>query len=355
MHLPFANVFVSLVRHIAHNVRQGRELTYSENAIGITSLLTCPIKSQLSKQYGNIDPDFTSVEIEDGYLWEQQVKTALKEIFGDKVIDEYVLKYEFDGIKIEGHLDVVIQTNDYIIGLELKAPKYLSLKEIPKPDDIVNYTLLTNGNKYVYMPPTYVLQSRIQNYLLRQMHPDKPVYTFIFAKSLLIRYGYARKFYVVYDTNRPSMDDQEFSQVVEQWRKSNKPTFALECFMCQFFDYGICEGATYEPNNITENELDNETKQLINQYLQTKAELKRLETQLKKHLKGSVTLADGTRIGWHKYKRRTYDINKLIEKLKNDKTLINKYLTVRPSMVSRVTKQFPDIVIDEEESVSWQG
>jgi len=350
--IPFSNIFLPLIETISQQVKEGRELEYSEDAIGITSLLSCPIKTELRKNIPNLE-SVTTVEIEDGFLWEQQVKTALKKLFGNRVKEELVLKYEHANVKIEGHLDVAIDLGDLIIGLELKSPKYLYLKRIPdEAKDIVGSTLLLNGQDFVYMPDSYTVQSKIQNYLLRYQYPGKRVYTFLFAKTLLIKGGYARKFYVLYDTNKNPFTDTDIQKLIEAYKERKGPTFAYECMMCQFFDLGICEGQTFDPIEIQYKDLDDEAKMLLKQYEQLKTELKRIETQLKKKIKGTVVLEDGRKIGWVKTKKVNIDINKAVEQIPEPVRI--KYLTIKPSMQNRVAKQWPDVVRSEEEFVYWK-
>jgi len=352
MKVNLANVFLPLIQRISEDVREGRELTYTENAIGITSLLNCPVKSELRKQVGDI-ASVTSVEIEDGFLWEQQVKKALLNIFGSDIVkEELVLSYEYDGIRIEGHVDVVLIFDAYVVGLELKAPKYLLLKRIPNDNkDVVGHTLLSQGEKFVYMPDTYVLQSRIQNYLLRRTYPDKQVYTFLFVKTLLVKGGYARKFYVVYDTNDRELTEEEIRKLIKRYKDNNGPTFAYECMFCQYFDFGLCDGHIYEPPIVLSTDIDEETKDLLREYYQVREYLKRIETQLKKKVKGTIVLRDGRKIGWVKTRKRNIDIKRLIEVIGPEKS--SRYLTVKPGLQSELARQYPGLVTSEEEHVIW--
>lgn len=95
-------MFETLVERIRQESKEGRVLTYTEGAIGITALLSCPVKYELAKEY-EIEPK--AVEIDDGFVWERQVKKALKELYGESFQEEKDLIYEVDKTLIHGHLD----------------------------------------------------------------------------------------------------------------------------------------------------------------------------------------------------------------------------------------------------------
>jgi len=348
--LRHANVFLPIVQDIANNVRKGRELQYSEGAIGITSLLQCPLKTKLSKQF-DVQLDVTSVDIDDGFLWEQQVKTALRERFPENFVEEFVLAYTVDDIKIEGHLDVLLSFDKFVIGLELKAPRYLLLRKPITDKDIIGDNLVY-GNGLVYMTDTYITQSKIQHYLLKKTFPDKTVYTYIFAKTLLVYGSYMRKFYVVYDTSNEVLSDDEFKTIIESFRNGEGPTFAFECMMCRLFELGLCDGKPYDPIEQQLKDLDKDTQALIREYIELEARKKLIEKELKKRLRGSVKINNRKVIGWVKKEQKRVDIDKLIEQV--SKHELKRYIAVRPDAVDIIQRKYPDTVTVTQE-VKWQG
>jgi len=347
--LKHANVFLPVIQNIANNVKKGRELHYSDDAIGITALLQCPLKTKLSKQF-DIQLDATSVDIDDGYLWEQQVKSALKELFPDNFKDEFVLDYTIDDIKLEGHLDILLIFDRYVIGLELKAPRYLLLKRPITDKDIIDGTLVY-GNNLVYMTDTYITQSKIQHYLLKKKFPDKTVYTYIFAKTLLVYSTNMRKFYVVYDTNDTVLSDEEFKNIVESYKNNQGPTFAFECLSCRLFELGVCSGKQYEPQKQELKDLDEQTLKLIEEYNQLETRKKLIEKELKKRIRGSVTVNNKKTIGWIKKTQRKVDINKLFERA--PKNELKQYVTIRPDVIDVIQSKYPDVVT-ETLNVKWE-
>jgi len=170
-------MFEQLVEKIRQESKEGRVLTYIEGAIGITALLSCPLKWELCRTY-DVEP--TAVEIDDGFVWERQVKSALKELYGDAVQEEKDLFYEIEGTLIHGHLDCFIELEDEVIGIELKAPKYILLKDIPQgiKDGLYEDEGLVIHNS------VYLTQAKIQRFILGRLYPHKKVRQYLFYKSL---------------------------------------------------------------------------------------------------------------------------------------------------------------------------
>ena len=116
-------MFESLVHDMSEALVENRNLEYSDNAVGITSLLYCPMKATLRKEHPEIKS--YGLEIDDGFLFENQVKYSLRRRWPKHTIDEYVATYKSKRLNVEGHVDVVVQGKKTLLGIECKHTKIL--------------------------------------------------------------------------------------------------------------------------------------------------------------------------------------------------------------------------------------
>lgn len=329
-----------VIEKLRESVKKGRELSYEDGAIGITALLHCPIKWSLAKSY-DLDPE--SVEVDDGFVWEHQVKGVLKELFGEHFQEEKDLIVEVGGYKLHGHLDCFIEKEDEVIGIELKAPKVLLIKE-PYNDGV----FLVDDGRVVHNE-VYLKQAKIERAVLEMLYPHKRVRMYLFYKSLCKAGAWSKKLYVVSEI-KESMSMEEVQELLRRFHEDKSPRYQRECEgYCVFYKEGLCEGRPVNPE-----EPADETKrrfyELLRYYRALQSDLKNIEVQLKKMLKGSIVI--GSReVGW--VKRKTYEID--LEKLFLLERNALDYLMVKPLKKQELLQRHgAKIVKDEKEEVFWR-
>ncbi len=328
-----------LAEKIREKTREGRSLSYQEGAVGITALLHCPLKWELSRRY-EIDPQ--AVEIDDGFIWETQVKSALRDLFGEGFKEEYDLIAEFDGYKLHGHLDCFVEKEDEVIGIELKAPKVLLLKE-PYEEG----TLLEDDGRVIHNE-VYLTQARIEKALLRRLFPEKEVKVYLFYKALCRHKNWSKKLYVVSEVKEPA-SEEEIKELLLRFHEDKSPRYPNECTSyCVFFKEGLCEGREFKQE--VQEEQAGRFIELLKYYRTLEAELKTLEAQLKKTIKGHVVIG-GKELGWVKQKVVEIDVSKLLELEPKAK----EYLMVKPAKKREVIEKLGEQVIKGvEEKFVWR-
>ena len=335
-----------IVEKLKEKAKEGRELCYSPGAIGITALLYCPKKWELRQKHPEVQA--TGVEIDDGFIWEKQVKEVLKEIFPDGFEEEKTLKFEMEGVKLEGHLDAFIELEDKVIGIELKSPKYILLKEFPETQDDV----LFDDGKIVFMNDIYVLQARIQYFLLKKLYPHKEVEQYIFAKALCRKGNLSKKFYVVYRVKEP-VSEEELRQLIKRFKEDKSPRFPKECeYYCEFYRQKLCSGEEFRGKSNDMGSSHENVKELLKTYRQLQSDLKNLELQLKKSLRGSLKVGN-REIGWVKKKVIKLNTSKILNLLPRDR--IPQFFQLKSGAAERLIQIFgKEIVEKEEEKLFWR-
>ncbi|MFN3263294.1 MAG: hypothetical protein ACK42C_00150 [Aquificaceae bacterium] len=314
-----------IVRNIREKAGNGRELSYQDGAIGITALLHCPIKWELSQKY---DLKAESPEIDDGFVWEGQVKSALKELFGSAVEEEKDLIYKVGDYTLHGHLDVFVEKEDEVIGIELKAPKFLLLKAIPESDDGL---LMDDG--IVIHNPVYLKQAQIQRFLLERLYPHKRVRQYLFYKALCKHKNFSRKLYVVSEV-RESISEEELIALVRAFHEDKSPRYVEECEKyCVFYKEGLCEGKAFKGDAYEPYALE-----LLREYRTLQADLKLLESHLKKAIKGTLKIG-GKELGWVEREVVELDIKKLLEKIDNPEEYLQVKWQKRDLLISQYGKE----------------
>ncbi len=340
-----------VVKQIREGVKEGRELSYGEGEIGITSLLSCPLKAKLRKEHPDISA--SAVEIDDGYLWEQQVKSALSEVFGGKFEDEKDLVDEVEGLKIRGHLDCFIELEDKVIGIELKSPKAVLLKKFPEDESLIDGVfLIDEEGEYIVHNPLYYTQAKIQKHILKKMYPDKEVEQFLFYKAPVRRGRFEKKLYILAPV-KEDITEEEYKELARKFKEDKSPRYPNECTSyCEFYRAGVCEGKEFSYEDKDSSGLDQETKELLREYRELQSQLKTLETLLRKKLKGSVKFG-GREIGW---------VPKKTIKLKEDRVAfllpperIPEFFTVKWNRKEELIKEFGEEVVEEiKEERVWR-
>lgn len=329
-----------VVERIRENAGEGRVLTYSEGAIGITALLNCPVKWELSQKH---DVKASAVEIDDGFVWEAQVKRAFRELHGD-VEEEKDLLYEVDGYLLHGHLDLFVEFEEEVWGIELKSPRLLLCKGIPQAQDG-----FYEDEGVVIHNPQYVKQAQIQRFLLERLYPHKRVRQFLFYKSLCKCGQWSQKLYVLSEV-KESIQEEELKSLIRAFHEDKTPRYPNECeSYCVFFKEGLCQGKTYEERE----QNSEEASDLLKTYLSLSADLKVVESLLKKTLKGSVKVGD-REIGWVRRKSVELDVERLIRLLPYER--YPEVFQVKWTKKKDLIKEFgKDIVKEEKEIIEWRA
>lgn len=330
-----------LVEHIKKQTKEGRELSYTDGFIGITALLHCPLKWELSRGY---DVDVSAVEIDDGFVWERQVKESLKELYGEKFKEEFDLIDEELGL--HGHLDCLVEEEDRVIGIELKAPKFLLFREPYTGEG----TLFYDDGRVIHNE-LYLTQARIEKALLKRLFPDKKVELYLFYKALCKSGLWNRKLYVVSEI-KEEQAEEEIKKLIERFHTDKSPRYAGECEnYCAFHKLGLCEGKEFKPEEIKEEE-KKEVLSLLKHYRALQSDLKSLEFVLKKKLKGSIRFGD-KEIGW--IKRKSVELNKerVLELL--DREELKEYVLINWQKKGELIKRFGGQVVKEEKEIlEWR-
>ena len=292
-------IWKKVVEKIREDVKEGRELEYREGEIGITALLSCPLKVELRKQHPDIEA--VAVEIDDGFLWEQQAKSALRSVvegIGGVFEEEKDLVDEVEGLRIRGHLDCFAEFSDEVWGIELKSPKAVLLKKLPEEDLLLKGVfLIDEKGEYVINNPLYYKQAQVQKHILKKLYPEKQVRQFLFYKAPVRRGRFEKKLYILVPVNE-DITEEEYRELVRKFKEDRSPRYPNECTSyCEFYRCGLCEGKEFEAEDMEASYLDKETKDLLREYREMQAQLKTLENLLKKKLKGSVKFG-GREIGW---------------------------------------------------------
>ena len=332
-----------VVLKIREKTKEGRELEYGEGEIGITSLLQCPLKVRFRKEYPEILPE--AVEIDDGYLWEKQVKDALREVYGDRFEEEKELPLEIDGVRIRGHLDCFVEFPDLVVGVECKSPKVLVFKQVPPEEELVDGVLLVDGEeRYVVNNELYHLQARIQKFILERLYPHKKVEEYLFYKALCRKGTWARKLYVLVPVHE-SISEEELRGLVRRFREDPSPRFPEECEKyCEFYRAGVCGGKPFRYED-GEN-LPERIFELLKEYRSLQTDLKNIEVQLKKLITGSVTLGN-REIGWVGRKRKKINQEKLAFLLPPEK--IPEFFQLKRGAEERLPEDLMEEVVEGEE------
>jgi len=227
--------FEALVNKMRERATRDRKLMYQEGALGITALLYCPIKQELREEYPEVVAE--SADVDDGLIFEKEVKESLKELYGDKVMEEFDLMAKVGNQLIHGHLDALVVNDDELVGIEIKAPRKLLVKRgvtIPKDKKII----YDDGSLFLHSE-TYLKQARIQKAILQRMFKDKKVKVFLFYKTLIGENGKTRRAFVVYEVGTPATIE-EIEELVRAFHEIKEPRYDWECDYCEFGKRRLC-------------------------------------------------------------------------------------------------------------------
>ena len=281
-----------------------RHLTYHKGEVGITSLLDCPKRVKLRQIHGY--PAADDLAIEEGFLFERVVEKALQKKFGDKLIKELELPIEFNGVRIRGHLDFVVNLDNKVIGLELK---HTILERMPtlkrKPPKIL---YVTPDDKRVKLNPKYIKQARIERFILERLFPDKEIEHYLFVKTTVQgAYGFYKTYIVC--PIKESISEEELKEITEHFKTKDYPKDPSLCDYCYFKSINLCKGypkklVSKKGVNVTP---EPELAELLKRREELVKELEAIDNDLKKRLKGRYVIFDGKIYGKVPYKGYTYN------------------------------------------------
>lgn len=328
-------VFQNIIQKARESAVEKRELKYEEDEIGITALLQCPYKAELRKKFPEIRSD--AAAIDDGFRFEMSIKNACQALFKGRTYEEKELPYEAHGQKIRGHLDLVIEGRELVVGFELKVPQIILLKRMPEKMHFETSMILDSEreDKYLIVDPVYKLQAKIEKFLLQREFPNKPVRLFLFQNGLC-KYGtILRKFYTFYEVE--AISKEELDYLILQFINNKTPRFQNECeyycsynFVCDKKDEVQTEQIIRDLDSESEVVSDPVLKEslfLYKQYCELRENLKRIEKMLRKNLSGALKIG-GREIGWIERETVEYDVDVIVEFLKQKNMPLREFLNV---------------------------
>jgi len=311
----FKKVFDCLIAKLREQARGERSLSYSEGAVGITSLLSCPLKAELRKKYPDLRTE--ALEIDDGFLFEREVKDSLKTLYPKRVKDEFTVTYHAKDVKIEGHVDVVIEGKGKVLALELKHTRFLYHNLQNEPEEIVS-----GDDAYrVAVPEHYITQAAIQKALLQKQFQNKEVVHYLFIKSMISLNGRGfKKTYVIRET-KEGFPVEKLETLIDQFLNDKSPRYSWECEYCIYREAGVCEtrpwnGETEKLENGLD-ELPEHVREAYQELQQLRVREKDLVGYLKKELSGKCFSVNGNGklVGWITRTSYQWDKNMLLKEL----------------------------------------
>lgn len=325
-------IFNDLAQEMSEALVEDRHLEYPDGSIGITSLLYCPRKVEFRKKY----PDIKSfgLEIDDGFLFEGQVKDALQRKWPTSTIDEFVATYESKngGPNIQGHVDVVVKGKKKMLGIECKHTKIL---EHNLPYGAIDRKAIMIDDpdlvRRIYISDTYIEQAAIQKYLLSKQQ-NKPVDHYLFIKTMMMIPGLGyKKIFVLRETTE-EYSEEKLERKINQFCTDPHPRFSWECPFCAYREAGVCEGINSDSfsRKYSTKDLDEETIEALDRYQELYEQMVQVDKYLKKALQGKNIELPGKsgrkrKFGWMEYTNYNWDLRKAFDLLGSD---ILEYLQV---------------------------
>lgn len=343
-------VFRSIIEKARNEVVENRKLFYDENEVGITSLLQCPYKAEMRRRYPEIRVE--AAAIDDGFRFESSIKSACQSLFKGRVIEEMELPYEAHGQKIRGHLDLVIEGDKEVIGFELKVPQLILLRRMPERECFETSLIFDKEgeDRYIIVNPTYKLQAKIEKFLLQRLF-DKPVRLFLFQSGLCKFGSILRKFYTFYEVE--AISKEELDALILRFQKDKTPRFHGECdyycsynLVCDFKEEVQNVQAVYD---FSEDPVLKESLELYKRYCELKENMRCIEKMLRKNLSGSLRIG-GKEIGWVEKEQVEYDIDVVVEFLKQKNMPLREFLnvTLSPQKRKLIENVIPNVVLKRE-------
>jgi len=312
--MEFLQEFERILSELSAHVREGREISYRDEAYGITEIISCPKKAQLRRQHPDLE--VRNIAIDDGFLFEKTVKEVLRKIFGNRFEEEKVLSHDFtvDGepFSIDGHLDCFIQYNsNKIVGLELKHTVLSFDNETSgRPEELI---ILQPNSRRISINYKYILQAKIQKALLEWQYPDKEIEHYLVIKTTLrTRYKMGKSIVVL--PTIESISREELEEIIRMFRNDPRPRANWECQYCIYRQHGLCNGSE-SANTTLEHENAELIMELLDRYSKIQTEAQMIQEQLKQLINGTIEYK-GKEIGWTYQERTSWDIKAFVKLLK---------------------------------------
>lgn len=331
--IDLSSIFHLIISELNNSIASEREKSFEgneerdENSVGISSLLSCPIKYKLKKQYENVYKELSSdsLEIHDGFLFERDIKSIFKQLFGNKFKDEVDLIYEVkvdekNTVKIHTYLDCLLEFDDFVIAIELKHPKVMVISDFKYEEKFRKsneYIFIINDDE-VIQNSKYITQAKIEKFILEKtLFKGKRVYQFLFYKTLLVGFSITKKAYLIYEV-KDSITERELYEICDNFLNGRKPNSFFECSYCPFALTNYCD--YFKNNKVFElieeietiyqylNDSENINKELMEKdfwrlygvYKNLEKSINIVKSLLLNKLKSKslIKLKDGRKIGW---------------------------------------------------------
>lgn len=306
--------FGILLSALLKRVEEERKLESLPGHVSVTSLIHCGKKPYLREMHPSAE-EF-SPDILNGYIVELAIKEAAREAYGEEnVFIEKVYQHEFEGLKIIGHVDMVIRTQEgKHVGIDIKAPRKVFARRSPDREGgiYVDYEGLILDN------PLYTLQAGIYRRMMEQEHGEGNVEFYLLYNTLIN--GRERVFAAV--PVEQSVSDAVLRRVIERYR-AGMPAFRNECeSYCQFKRLSLCEGVELKKEEPYGNMEDVEKvieayAMAMAEYNAAKEKLEILEKTLKQIITDGTVEYKGQEIGWKPAVSYSFNPEKFVEFARN--------------------------------------
>lgn len=225
--------FSFLAKAMMEHVAEKRILEEGGEGVSVTRLIRCGKKARLAETYP-LEEEF-SADVFTGYAIELFVKEALQKAYGDKVTLEKAYSENFEGLNLIGHVDAVVEFENKVVGIDIKAPKKVfAVKEVSDQDKKIH----VDYEGLILHNPTYLLQASIYKRMMEKEHAGKKVEFYLLYHSLVN--GNKRTFTAV--PVEVSIGDEALRRVINRYR-AELPAYRSECeSYCQYKRKNLCEG-----------------------------------------------------------------------------------------------------------------
>lgn len=347
LYLKYSDKIPKLIREVGLTDYEDRDIKYEENSYGITEILSCPKKAKLRR--AGIEVPIEKFEIADGFIFEFLVKALFLKMFGrEKIEFEKDLIYPVESIKIHGHLDVFVNLSENEkVGVEIKnTVLQFDNKTFKEPEPLI---VLSERNKEdlkrININPKYLLQAKIQKFILERLYPDSNIRQFLLIKTNLKTKWKFGKSLILFEVVNPIEEDR-LKRIVKRFLEVEKPRAVWECKICPYKLYGHCDGfeidEIIEDDSLVLEELEEINKEVIEELVARRdelvKELKTIEDEIKKRVKGKLKIGN-KEIGWVeeiKYEWNPKVVNKILkEKGIKDR---DKFFQLKPSKIKELEK-----------------
>lgn len=222
------------VKLMRKDLLEKRELNYDEGSIGITSLIYCPLKAKFRKEHPDLRSEANAID--DGFIFENMIEPYITKVFKGKVLKDADIPYEVDGFRITGHPDFVIEQEDKIIILELKAPVFFFSS---KTLNITESEFIIDTKKEIKISESYILQAKVQKFITEKFY-NKPVESYLFLKTTLQEsFRKMRKVFIVRKVEE-SITEKDMLKLINDFKTLQKPRYEWECKYCIYAKENIC-------------------------------------------------------------------------------------------------------------------